>query len=114
MNTRKLFMYQSQRGYPNDLLLNAVRKISKMTQDEALDKTDTSQEESLIVVLDYHPSNPNMKELILRHWNTIERSSSTQLLLGINLNFGYRRPKNLQDILCHTDLVENKIKNRIP
>ena len=74
-----------------------------------------SNDNKLFLILDNNPSNPPLRKMIEDHWPILDRSSSTQNLLNYKIIFGFRKPKSLMDLLCHTDIKrKTSIKNIIP
>ena len=114
----QIYYYLSLRGYPSDMLSESLKKVSELSQLKALtpqEKTDTNE---LFMISEYHPQNPNLKAIFVKYWPIIERISSTQSLRTYSIKFGYRKPKNLQDILCRTDLSDfstiQSFNNKVP
>ena len=78
-------------------------------------KNEISPDETskkLHCIVDFNPFNPNLKEMVLKHWPVLEHSSSTRLLLEDKLIFGFRRPKSLMDLLCRSDVGQKILNNR--
>ena len=121
INSMKLVTYLSLRGYPYRLIQGALLRVNKLTQSQVLNHKVLTEEnnKNLVCVLDHNPFNPDLREIIQDHWKIMERSSSTRPLSEISITFAYRRPKNLMDILCRSDIrLEScdplKLKNRTP
>ena len=119
-NGLKLSAYFSIRGYPIELVMKAFLDTNRLTRNEILAeklnsiKDDT--EKKLFLILDFNPSLPPIKEWLLELWPILYKSSGTRKLVDVQPIIGYRRPKNLQDILVTSDLPEIKWlsgKNRI-
>ena len=55
-------MYLPMRGYPTDILQNALIQVNKMTQCEALKSNHKEKMDNPIhCILDYNPLSPKMK-----------------------------------------------------
>ena len=87
-----------------------------MSQMDALLKNvKTNANNDLILTMDYNPSNPNTYEIIHEFWPHTDKSSATRLLCGANIVIGFRRPKNIQEIVCRTDIKSpEKFNNQKP
>ena len=87
-----------------------------MSQTDALITHDkTNENKNLILTMDYNPSNPNIYEIIHEFWPHTDKSSSTRLLCGANIVIGFRRPKNIQEMVCRMDIKSpEKFKNQKP
>ena len=55
-------------------------------------------------VLTYHPELPKVKEIVNKHWPTIESSKRLNEIFPQKPVMAYRRPKSLRDILVHAKL----------
>ena len=99
--------------------MNAISKVNSMNRNSILAEKplqeNNGDNKKLFLILDYNPSLPPLKEWIEELWPILYKSSGTRILVDI----GYRRPKNLQDLLVCSDLLEinwlgTKKKNSIP
>jgi len=62
----------------------------------------------IFLITTYHPHDNSLKDLIYHNWEILGKSQATEALYHKKLRCGYRRPKNLRDIL-----VRAKVK-RLP
>ena len=67
-----------------------------------------TQTRNYFLILDFNPSLPPIKEWLLELWPILYKSSGTRKLVDVKPIIGYRRPKNLQEILVTSDLPEIK------
>ena len=95
----QLSIYLSLRGYPCDLIKNALLKACNKEK-----KTIQTNSKSLYLVLDYNPNLPDLKSKLLEYWKILDRSSGTRDLLEYSITISYRKPKSLLDLLCQTDV----------
>ena len=103
--------YFSIRGYPTELVTKAFLETNKLPRNEILvEKSDsvTEPDKKLFLILDFNPSLSPIKEWLLELWPILYKSSGTRKLVDVKPIIGYRRPKNLQDILVTSDLPEIK------
>ena len=111
-NGLKLTQYFSIRGYPLKLVRDAFLKVNALTRKEILwgDKSKRSDDETkkLFLILDFNPSLPPIKEWLLELWPILYKSSGTRKLVDVKPIIGYRKPKNIKDILITSDLPEIK------
>ena len=122
-NGLKLSAYFSTRGYLIELTTKAFLDTNHLTRNEILAEKSISLtenvEKKLFLILDFNPSLPPIKEWLLELWPILYKSSGTRKLVDVKPIIGYRRPKNLQDILVTSDLPEitwlpNKNRISIP
>ena len=104
----RLMTHLNLRGYPYEILHNSIVRVNQKTRSEVLSANLLEQNptNSLYCILDYNPSNPNVRGILNKYWPITDRSSSTRILSNTPIIIGYRRPKNLQEILCRTDIVK--------
>ena len=110
LNGMKLATYFSIRGYPTELVKSAFCRVNSMERNSILSEKVQLEEKpdnkKLFLILDYNPSLPPLKEWIEELWPILYKSSATRLLVDRIPIIGYRRPKNLQDLLVSSDLPE--------
>ena len=81
-------------------LLNAPEKIKDPDQD------------NLYLITTHHPTFRGVNEIVNKNKDLLHRSSSTRPILQANLVQGFRRCKNLRDILVKAKLRKNKVTNK--
>jgi len=93
------------RGYPEKDLLAAKEKAKAKDRKELLKPKKkqvlTNKEKNKmrpVLVLTYNPANPNMKQILDKHWHLIEKSKFGFLFPEKPL-IAYRRAKNISDHL---------------
>ena len=64
----KLMAYYLKRGYPEKALRKHYKRASKYSQDQLLEVTEKKPTKTPLMVSNYNPSNPNIKQLIHRNW----------------------------------------------
>ena len=106
----QLATYFSIRGYPTELVKSAFCRVNSMDRNNILaEKVQIEQKDDnkkIFLILDYNPSLPPIKDWIEELWPILYKSSATILLVDRIPIIGYRRPKNLQDMLVSSDLPE--------
>ena len=114
----KMCIHLSLRGYPNDLIYSSLMRVAGMEREDLIraQPKKSSEKKQIFCIIDFNPYNPDIKTIINKHWPILERSSSTRSLLDYNITVGYRKPKNLGDILCRTDISQISLneKNNLP
>ena len=112
----ELSSHLSMRGYPSDLIRDSLIKVCKLTQQDTLNTDQQITDQSkLVLTMDFNPSNPNIYQIIQNLWDKNDRSASTRSLCSMNIVIGYRRPKNIKDLICRSDIRDDKVfHNRIP
>ena len=109
--------YFLNRGYPTHIIEEAVLKTRRLDRNELLNaepsqkpKQDT---DNMILTTTYHPQDNTLREIVSRHWDFLGKSTNTQKLHKKHLMVGYRRPKNLRDLLVRADVRDKTPKPRI-
>ena len=100
----------TQHGYPKGLLLESFLKANDKNR-ELLLRTTTSKPEAREVeytylTTTYNKSFNRLKTQVESTWDLLQRSSTTRFLQDRPIKVGYRRPKNLSDILVRAKLPE--------
>ena len=97
-----------RRGYPSPLLEDAVLKARRIPRSDLLKKpsTDTVKTESgdIIMVTRYHPDHDILRNIVQNNWDFLGKTTTTQHLFDKKLMVGYRRPKNLRDMIVRADV----------
>ena len=101
-----------KRGYPIELLEKAATRARDLDRSELLKITlgdvKTIDTDMIYLITTYHPHDNNLKDIIYHNWEILGKSQATEELYHKRLRCGYRRPKNLRDLL-----VRAKVK-RLP
>ena len=100
-NAEKLVSYYLKRGYPEKSLRKHYKRASKYSQDELLNVVEKTPVTTPVMVTNYNPSNPNIKEIIHKNWNIISNSPDCGPLFPQKPIVGFRRLPNLRDILTN-------------
>ena len=105
-------VYFLRKGYPIDLLEKAANRARDLNRLELLrpqtgPKTEPDTD-NIYLITTYHPHDSSLKDLIYHNWGILGKSQATEELYNRKLRCGYRRPKNLRDLL-----VRAKVK-RLP
>ena len=103
-NIIELCKHFLRRKYSLDLLLQAVTLARGKDRDILLNRADaTTQEEDknqVFLITTYHPHNQLIPNIAKHNWNILGRNQTTENLHNRKLVCGFRRPKNLRDVLC--------------
>ena len=99
-NADKLTEYYLKRGYPMKQPKKHFQKVSKFTQKELLDTNQTVSKPTLpVMVIQFNPQNPMIKNFIRINWNIIEHCEELKKIFPQKTLIGFRRLPNLRDIL---------------
>ena len=97
-----------RRKYPLALLQEAAalaRNKDRATLLHPPEHTEEAEEnQKIFLITTYHPHDNTIPQLVRKNWNILGRNQTTQKLYNQKLICGYRRPKNLRDILCKAAL----------
>ena len=107
----KLITYYLKRGYPEKAFKKHLKRASKFTQEELLDVKEKNPTTTPVMVTNYNPSNPNIKEIIHKNWNIISNSPDCGPIFTTKPIVGFRRLPNLRDMLTSSTTVYPPLDN---
>lgn len=96
-----------KQGYPLNIILEARDKAGLIPRTNLLDKPTKPKEddkEILVMVTTFQPGFSGLKDTIQSNWDLLKKSIATKELSEKRVIFGYRRPKNLRDMLVRAKL----------
>ena len=97
-----------QHGYPKNLLLDAMMRAYNKDRPSLLAQGETTppqrENENIFLTTTYHRQYNGLRKQVESTWDLLSRSSTTRFLQSKTLKVGYRRPKNLRDILTRARL----------
>ena len=93
-----------RRKYPLKLLQDAAALARNKDRDLLLTPPARTEDEDankrIFLITTYHPDDNQVQQIVHNNWDFLGRNQTTQHLHQHKLVCGYRRPKNLRDILC--------------
>ena len=107
-NVMILSMHFLRRQYPQKLLLKAAaltmekeRSLLLTPKPKPKDEFDETQ---IFLTTTYHPTDNSVRNIAFQNWDILGRSEATNFLYQKRLRMGYRRPKNLRQLLVRANL----------
>ena len=102
-------MYISREGdIPHPLLENAALKARRIERSTLLTPKITTTEDpvknNIVMVTRFHPDHDTLRDLVLKNWDFLGKTTTTHHLYEKKLMVGYRRPKNLRDLIVRADV----------
>ena len=91
--------------YPEKALRKHYSRASKYNQDELLEVIPRNPIDTPVMVTNYNPCNPNIKNIIHKNWNIITNSSDCGQPFTSKPIVGFRRLPNLKDMLTNASLI---------
>ena len=92
-------------GYPHKLVHEAMEKVLQLDRNDLLSERAQSKEnENFIAVTQYNPGTSPINEILRENWDILAQNSSTGWIYEKGYKVGYRRPKNLKDMLVRARL----------
>ena len=67
---------------------------------------DDSKENDIFLITTYHPSGRILGDIVKQNWDILDRSASTRDVLTWKVVQGFRRPKNIRDMLVRARVVD--------
>ena len=95
------------RGYPSQTITEAMIRARRQERQSLLipnKKRDSRDNDTVILVTTYHPTEKTLVNTTRKNWNMLGKSPNTDHLFQKRLLIGYRRPKNLKDLLVRSTL----------
>ena len=106
-----MYLYFRWRNYPHHIILEAWTKTNQLRRTQLLTKKPTEDKEiPLMFITTYNKTNPNLKEIISKHWACLGRSSATRDLSKRDFMITYRKPPSLKDMLVKAKLTQPRQK----
>ena len=107
-HTRKteLLSFFRRRGYPETLLRRTARKFETMSRADAfhppVHRGRNQHSDRLRLILTYHPHALAVKNVVLKHFNLLQRDPETREAFPSKPLLVFRRDSNLRDRLVHS------------
>ena len=102
--------YFLKRNYPLDLITEAALTVREIDRDSLLSpkpiKEDTN--DRIFLITTYHPYDRSLQDIFYKNWEMLGRSPTTDFIHQRKLMCGYRRPKNLRDLLVQAKVPYQK------
>ena len=96
-----MYLFFRWREYLHDIILKAWMDTKKSTREQLLHTEDSETKDvPLMFITTYNRANPNLKELISKHWTYLGRSSATRDFGQREFMITYRKPPSLKDKLA--------------
>ena len=86
-------------------------KTYKTHRSQALQQKQKENKRILPFVTQYHPSVPNLKEILMNKWHFIEKQPKLREIFKEPLLTSHKRGCSLKDIFVRAKLLLNKAKN---
>jgi hypothetical protein len=87
--------------------VDAALKARDLDRSYLLSKNKTPQnkdEDDIFFISTYHPHDQSMRKMLHQNWAFLGKSQTTDFLHKKHLMCGYRRPKNLRDMLMRANI----------
>ena len=93
-----------RRKYPLKIIKDAALLARGLSREHLLSQTPKDQtsadKDKVFLVTTYHPGDRCVPDIARHNWSILGRNQATETLFHKQLTCGYRRPKNLRDLLC--------------
>ena len=106
-----LLAHFQRRGYSVETLQNAMNKVKIIKREDLLTEETQKKDQDpdvISVTTNYIPQCDDLPRVVKKNWGIVQRSTTTKCLAKKRLVIGYRRPKNLRDILVHSKIRHTK------
>jgi hypothetical protein len=103
----RMTVYFLQRDYPMKLLEEAAILAESKDRNELLkDKLakDDDKIDKVLLITTYNPNFHDLRHIVYDNWEMLGKSPATDFLFEKKLMCGYRRPKNIKDILVRAEI----------
>ena len=111
-HARQMAGYFLKAKYPSDTIQKSFSKAFHIDRNTLLVTERQSNEDEdtdkVFLITTYHPSGKILGNIVHRNWDMLDKSSSTREVLDWRIVQGFRRPKNIRDILVRA-LVKNPL-----
>jgi len=107
-----IFQHFLRRGYPPDILSQSLEEVSKLDRSQLLQPKlppiATENDQPFFAITTFHPQGNLVQQVISSSWDLLSRSCATRPIHDNRVIFGYRRNKNLRDLLVKSSLPEEQ------
>ena len=106
-----------EKGYPKKNVTEAIKKARDLDRPDLLKiklPDVNTKEIPTVLVTTYQPNFGGLQEICKANWDLLKRSTATKELSEQRVIYGYRRPKNLKDLLVRAKLPTEKIQIEKP
>ena len=98
----------SQRGFPLNTIKNSLRKASKFTQSEAINKRKNLNSTGVPLTMKFSGITQCIAKTIKSHLNILSANHKTSRIFGTNSVFvAFKREKNLRDCFIRSKLYRD-------
>ena len=110
-NSRQLAFHFHRANYPLDLIQTSFEKAYLKDRHTLLipkldiPTNEENKDDSLFLITTHHPTFREVNNIVSANMDVLDRSSSTRPILQTNLVRGFRRCKNLRDILVRAKIT---------
>ena len=101
-----------ERGYPRNLITLTLSEIHFENRKEALRQKPSREKTILPFVTQYQPSVPSLKNILMKHWQLIEKQPLLRQIYKEPPIISCKRGRSLKDILVKAKLWDLKAKTR--
>ena len=111
-NARIMAGHFMKADYPPKVVQEGFSKAYHTNRNNLLNPTNRTPTEKnkdeIFLITTYHPSGRILSDITKGNWDMLDKSSSTREVLDWKVVQGFRRPKNIRDILVRA-LVKNPL-----
>ncbi|XP_072163921.1 uncharacterized protein [Diadema setosum] len=93
-----------RRGYPEQVVKKATRKVSSLSRQEALEPRRQRNSDRVPLVLTYHPSTQKLVSTTMDNTHILQEDASTKEIFKEPPLVAYKKDRSLRDLLFHTGL----------
>jgi hypothetical protein len=104
-SANKLELYLKNRRYPLKLIKQSREKAESTVNNQP---RDNNSKDNLIFVTKFNPRQISIKPILLKHMDILKLDPKTNFLTKKNWIVAFKRPRNIRDILVHSDLYPFK------
>ena len=105
------------RGYPEDLIIEAMIRARRMDRTSLLTPKETVPTESnwnnIFLVTTHNSDCTPLRDIVQTNWNILGRTVHTEGIFQYPPTFGYRRNKNLKDLLVQAKLTPTPTTDKV-
>ncbi|KAL9967279.1 hypothetical protein ACROYT_G025472 [Oculina patagonica] len=110
--SKEMVSYFLDRKYPPRVVNQALNKVASISRDNLLQETPTqraSQQPTIPLVLTYHPSNAQVKNIMTKNLGLLKDDPQTgEIFQPVRILCAYRRDSNLRDALVRSTLGDER------
>ena len=107
-----LTQYFLERGYPNTLIVNQIKKALTIPRQDTLKLTHKDTPNRIPLITTFHHALPPLAKIIKNRWDILTLKPDFREIFKDPGILAYRRPKNISDFISSNTIINDKVSRK--